>query len=140
MVVLGVTYHGSVGASKRFLIKAASLTCHCKVVYDDRVRVWIGATFLAIGLAACSQSNNVLLGRVQAQVGTHTVVVTDCYRTSAPGPVSTADGFHYMPCRDADIWIRAEELTVNGKPYGHLNPGDNVLVDHGVVSVDRKPG
>jgi hypothetical protein len=43
-----------------------------------------------------------------------------------------------MPCRDADVWIRGEELTVNGKSYGQLNPGDSVLVDHGVVSIDRK--
>jgi hypothetical protein len=90
-------------------------------------------------LAACSRRNNLLLGRVEAPVGTHTVVVTDCYRTSAPGPegVDAAD-YHYMPCRDAEVWIRGEELTVNGKSYGRLKPGDGVLVDHGVVSVDRK--
>jgi len=28
---------------------------------------------------------------------------------------------------------------VNGTSYGHLNPGDGVLVDHGVVSIERKP-
>jgi hypothetical protein len=27
---------------------------------------------------------------------------------------------------------------VNGKNYGHLNAGDGVLVDHGVVSIERK--
>jgi hypothetical protein len=43
-----------------------------------------------------------------------------------------------MPCRDADVWIRGEKLTVNGKSYGRLNPGDGVLVDHGVVSIERK--
>ena len=37
-------------------------------------------------LAACSRSNNLLLGRVEAKVGTHDVVVTDCYRTSVPPP------------------------------------------------------
>jgi hypothetical protein len=42
-----------------------------------------------------------------------------------------------MPCRDADVWIRGEELTVNGKTYGRLNPGDGVLVDHSVVSIER---
>ena len=90
-------------------------------------------------LAGCSKSNNLLLGRVQTNVGSHSVVVTDCYRTSAPGPEKTADGaYHYMPCRDADIWIRHEELTVNGKACGRLNPPDSVLVDHGVVSIQRK--
>ena len=93
----------------------------------------------ALMVAGCSRRNNLLLGRVEAPVGTHTVVVTDCYRTSAPGPEQVdATATHYVPCRDADVWIRAEELTVNGKSYGRLNAGDGVLVDHGVVSIERK--
>ena len=96
-------------------------------------------TMLALLTCACTRENNVLLGRVENAVGTHTVVVTDCYRTSAPAPdqVGAAD-YHFMPCKDADVWIRAEELTVNGKAYGKLDPGDGVLVDHGVVSIERK--
>ena len=91
-------------------------------------------------LDACSRSNNLILGRVEARVGTHTVVVTDCYRTQPPPPERLADErgrpvYRYMPCRDADIWIRGAELTVNGKSYGNLNPSDAVLVDHGVVSL-----
>jgi hypothetical protein len=94
---------------------------------------------ILLGLTACSKSNNLPLGRVQANVGTHTVVVTDCYRTDPPRPRQLAEGvFHYMPCRDADIWIRSGEVTVNGKSYGRLNPADNVLVDHGVVSIERR--
>jgi hypothetical protein len=102
----------------------------------------IGVCVAAALLSACSQSNNLLLGRVEATVGTHTIVVTDCYRTRAPEPRKLADEggkavYRYMPCRDADVWIRGQELTVNGKPYGHLNPDDGVLVDHGVVSIER---
>ncbi|MEO8592762.1 MAG: hypothetical protein ABI759_05545 [Candidatus Solibacter sp.] len=94
---------------------------------------------LALLSTACGKENNVLLGRVEHAVGTHTVVVTDCYRTSSPAPqqLSSTD-YHYMPCKDADVWIKAEELTVNGKAYGKLNPGEGVLVDHGVVAIDRK--
>jgi hypothetical protein len=93
----------------------------------------------ALVFAGCSRQNNLLLGRVEAPVGTHTVVVTDCYRTSAPGPERVDPAaYHYMPCRDADVWIRDEELTVNGTSYGRLNPGDGVLVDHGAVSIQRK--
>src|SRR5215467_13637787 len=90
-------------------------------------------------LLGCSRHNNLLLGRVESPVGTHTVVVTDCYRISPPGPqrIETA-AYHYIPCRDADIWIRGEDLKVNGKGYGFLNPGDAVLVDHGVVSIERR--
>ena len=92
-----------------------------------------------LALAACSRSNNLLMGRVEATVGTHTVVVTDCYRTSVAPPERLSNGdHHFMPCRDADVWIRSEELTVNGTAYGRLEPGDSVLVDHGKVSVDRR--
>jgi len=60
----------------------------------------------AVLLFGCSRSNNLLLGRVEATVGTHTVVVTDCYRTEAPQPEKLADEggqsvYRYMPCRDA---------------------------------------
>jgi hypothetical protein len=93
----------------------------------------------AFAAGACGKSNNLLLGRVEAAVGTHTVVVTDCYRTNPPKPEKTAEGvYHYMPCRDADIWIRAGQVNVNGKDYGRLNPDDSLLVDHGVVSIQRR--
>ena len=99
----------------------------------------IPACAAALIFAGCSGRNNLLLGRVEAPVGTHTIVVTDCYRIGAPGPEQAgAQATHYMPCSDADVWIRGEELTVNGKCYGHLSAGDGVLVDHGVVSIERK--
>jgi hypothetical protein len=97
------------------------------------------AAVILLALCGCSPSNNVFLGRVEASVGTHTVVVTDCYRIHAPQPERLANGdYHYMPCRDAEIWIRRGEVTVNGASYGQLNDGDGVLVDHGVVSIQRK--
>jgi len=89
-------------------------------------------------LAACSQSNNLLAGRVQNTVGGHKIVVTDCYRTSVPGPQQSSDGdWQWTPCRDADIHIRAGQLEVNGKAYGKLDPADSILVDHGVVSTHK---
>ena len=91
----------------------------------------------ALMTAACSDSNNLLFGQVQATVGTHTVIVTDCYRTSVPPPHKSGDDYRFTPCRDADVTIHNEALSVNGQSYGHLNPGDSVLVDHGVVSVNH---
>jgi hypothetical protein len=94
-------------------------------------------------LAGCSQSNNLLLGRVRAAVGGHVVVVTDCYRTSVPAPQRSQDSaagepsYRFTPCRDADVLIRGDQLSVNGHSYGHLDPADGILVDHGVVSVHR---
>lgn len=90
----------------------------------------------AILIASCSRSNNLLLGRVEAVVGNHTVVVTDCYRTRVPVPQEFSDGTkRFVPCRDAEVVIRREELVVNGRSYGRLNAKDAVLVDHGVVSI-----
>jgi hypothetical protein len=91
-------------------------------------------------LCGCSGSNNLLLGRVEATVGGRQVVVTDCYRTSAPPPQQVSETeWHYMPCRDADVWIRKAELEVNGSGYGKVGPRDTVLVDHGVVSITPGP-
>src|SRR6266540_1867286 len=67
----------------------------------------------------------------------HTVVVTDCYRTRVPQPQAEANGARFTPCRDAEVVIRAEQLTVNGTPYGPLSPGARVLVDHGRVSIGK---
>jgi hypothetical protein len=94
----------------------------------------------AVVLSSCNRSNNLLLGEVQAQVGRHTVRVTDCYRTSVPPPERLPDmngqpSYHFMPCRDADVQIRAGELVVNGQSYGRVGETDAVLVDHGKVSV-----
>jgi hypothetical protein len=98
-----------------------------------------GVLFAMLLLSACSRSNNLLLGRVQAEVGSHTVVVTDCYRTSVPPPQRLGDAvYRFTPCRDADVLIRGDELLVNGQSYGRMNPTDAVLVDHGVVSIQRR--
>jgi hypothetical protein len=102
-----------------------------------------GVLLALLLLSACSRSNNLLLGRVQAEVGSHTVVVTDCYRTSVPPPRRLGDAagravYRFVPCRDADVLIRGDELVVNGQTYGRLNPTDAVLVDHGVVSIERR--
>lgn len=101
----------------------------------------IAAVFAGYAFVACSRSNNVVLGRVEAAIGGRTVVVTDCYRTSVPAPVAeTSAGVHtyrFTPCRDADVVIRADSLTVNGRDYGAVAMGDTVIVDHGVVHIAR---
>ena len=88
----------------------------------------------------CNRSNNLLLGRVEAKVGRHTVVVTDCYRTTVPPPEKIADTsgvttYRFAPCRDTEVMIRGDELTVNGQTYGKLRDGAEVIVDHGRVEI-----
>ena len=98
----------------------------------------LGAFCLPAALVStgCSRSNNLLLGRVEAQAGRHRVVVTDCYRFRVAPPAATAGGgYRFMPCVDADVRIEASGLMVNGRAYGDIGPNDDILVDHGVVSV-----
>jgi hypothetical protein len=95
-------------------------------------------------LAGCGRANNLLLGRVRAELGSHAVVVTDCYRISVPAPrIEEGEGgrpaYRFKPCRDADVLIRGADLFVNARPYGQLQPQDAVLVDHGVVSIHHRP-
>jgi hypothetical protein len=105
---------------------------------------WLGGVFCLLACTGCSRSNNLLLGRVEAQVGGHTVVVTDCYRTRVPkpeqvsGPAGSAGTYRFEPCRDAKVTISAENLTVNGQSYGALAVGDTVVVDHGKVLVNDR--
>jgi hypothetical protein len=103
----------------------------------------LGALCIAVALTpACSRSNNLLLGTVEATAGSHHIVVTDCYRLSVDPPQeihgqTSESGYRYAPCRDADVLIRGEEAIVNGRSYGHMNPSDSILVDHGVVSISH---
>ncbi len=104
--------------------------------------ICVGACLLT--LTACSRSNNLLLGRVNATVAGHRIGVTDCYRTSVPPPrqlPNLPDGkqvYEFMPCRDADILIRGDELIVNGTSYGTLKHGDVITVDHGKVLINER--
>ena len=100
-------------------------------------RLFMGVVYAAMFATGCSRSNNLLLGRVEATVAGHPVVVTDCYRTSVPPPQAEPSGARFTPCRDADVLIRAGQLTVNGTPYGPLSAGARVVVDHGRVSIEK---
>lgn len=95
-------------------------------------------SLLLLSATSCSRSNNLLLGRVETKLGSHETVVTDCYRTSVPQPSMSIGQITWEPCRDARILIENEQLTVNGKDYGKLATGDSILVDHGIVSTQRK--
>jgi hypothetical protein len=44
-----------------------------------------------------------------------------------------------MPCSDADVLIRNEELIVNGSSYGLLKETDAVTIDHGKVLINEIP-
>ena len=96
---------------------------------------------LILACSACSRSNNLLLGRVEATVSGHTVVITDCYRTSVTPPEKVGGpgerSYRFTPCRDAEVVIRNDELIVNGTSYGLLKQADAVTVDHGKVLINE---
>ena len=97
---------------------------------------------LILACSACSRSNNLLLGRIEATVGNHTVVVTDCYRMRVTPPIKmggpSEQSYRFMPCRDADVLIRNDELIVNGTSYGLLKQADTVTIDHGKVLINER--
>ena len=99
------------------------------------VRLCLAVVCAVVVAGGCSRSNNLLLGRVEAVVAGHSVVVTDCYRTKVPEPVAEPHGATFTPCRDAVVAIRDEQLTVNGTSYGPLTRDARVVVDHGKVSI-----
>src|SRR3954468_24703442 len=71
-----------------------------KYIIVTRMRFRIALGSAAVFLAACSHSNNLLLGRVENRAGAHQIVVTDCYRTSVPQPEALPNAtWHYAPCR-----------------------------------------
>jgi hypothetical protein len=79
---------------------------------------------------------------VEADAGSHHIVVTDCYRLSVDPPREIKgpggeSGYRYTPCRDADVLIQGDQTIVNGRSYGHIDPAGSILVDHGVVSIGR---
>jgi hypothetical protein len=106
-----------------------------------RKEIGLAICGLIVACSACSRSNNLLLGRVEATVGGHSVVVTDCYRTSVTPPEKVGgpseQSYHFRPCRDADVLIRNDELIVNGSSYGLLKQADAVTVDHGKVLINE---
>ena len=97
---------------------------------------------VALLIGACSKSNNILLGRVEEKVGSHIVIVTNCYKTSVPPPqllksASDKPFYRFTPCLDADVVIDGDQLLVNGRSYGAIKQTDTVLVDHGKVLVNN---
>ena len=94
--------------------------------------------FVPLALAACSRSNNVLLGRVETDINGHRVAVTDCYQFfGIPQAQKLAEGsYRYAPCKDAMVTIQGDSLFVNGTSYGDLGASDSVTVDHGKVLIN----
>lgn len=99
---------------------------------------------LIVIAASCSRSNNLLEGRVEALVGDHVVVVTDCYRTSVSppqrldNPSAGHSTYRFAPCRDAVIELQGAEVVVNGTSYGEVKPKDTITVDHGRVLINER--
>lgn len=96
------------------------------------------ATGLVAGaclLSACDASNNPVLGRVEANLDGHDVVVADCYLFSIPKIEKVDGGERFRPCSDSDVILSGDSLYVNGSSYGDLERFDRVIVTHGKVKI-----
>jgi methylthioribose-1-phosphate isomerase len=86
-------------------------------------------------LSACDVQNNQLIGRVEADIDRHQVVVTHCYTKQLAKVLSTDDGDSWTPCKNAAVVIKDGMLFVNGESYGKLGDGDSVLVEDGKAKI-----
>ncbi len=87
-------------------------------------------------LCACSAQNNPLLGRVEAAIDQHQVVVMNCRTNQLPKVQSTVDGDSWTPCKGSTVVIKNGLLYVNGESFGQLAPGDRVLVKDGRATIE----
>ena len=98
---------------------------------------------LAALMASCSVRVNTTNPKSETDMGSHHVVVQPGNGfTSSSSTVSGDDAEYEFTSGDVTVVIRNEELIVNGKSYGMLNPGEDVLIDHGKVIVadqEREP-
>lgn len=108
-----------------------------------RVTLFVNSCLVFTLFPACNSSQqNALLGKQQATVGGHTIVVNDCYRTDKAQAEIVIDDkgatvFRFAPCKDSVIEIRNQQLTINGKSYGQIEAGASVTLDHHQLLVNR---
>ena len=92
-------------------------------------------TISCVSLSACDVQNNQLIGRVEADIDRHQVVVTHCFTKQLAKVQSTDDGDSWTPCKNAAVVIKDEMLYVNGESYGQLAEGDSVLIENGRAKI-----
>lgn len=81
----------------------------------------------------------------EKKLGTHRVSVRPYCDSSSSNSLaqyekdgtSTIVSFEFS-CADTTVLIRGNMLSVNGKSYGTLNPGDWIAVDYGKVRVNSE--
>jgi len=90
---------------------------------------------LALLTVSCSVRVNTN-SKSETDMGSHHVVVQPGSGFTSSSSTTAGDDAEYeFTCGDVTVAIRNEELIVNDKSYGMLNPGDDVLIDHGKVLV-----
>ena len=75
----------------------------------------------------------------EADLGSHHLVVKPgATYTQTLSNTAAGRAEYEFQCGKITVLIRDEELIVNDKTYGLLDPDDGVLVDHGTVYVNDK--
>ena len=98
------------------------------LIFTSLALIWL--------LSGCSVEKT---DQSETDMGTHHVVVKPGSTLTTSSSATWDEGMNYQfSCGDTSISIRNEELIVNDLSYGQLQPGEEVLVDHGKVYVDGK--
>jgi hypothetical protein len=104
-----------------------------------------GALFAAALLSqACAGGpRGVLLNERATTLGSHNMIIQPVgkwHSNSFAGPQQDTDGkqMWVFSVDETKIAVKDERLSVNGKDYGKLNPGDSVAVRYAKVYVNGK--
>jgi len=101
----------------------------------SEVSMSVLAFVVCAGLSACSAANNPVLGRVEADVAGHRVIVANCYTMHVPDVRSSDGGQSFAPCKNASVAIKNDMVFVNGESYGQVAQGDIVMVENGRAKI-----
>lgn len=90
---------------------------------------------LVVSGAGCTVNFSVNAER-EEDLGSHHVIIRpgDTMTTTTESTFGDEATYEFT-CGDVKVHIENEALSVNGKSYGMLEPGQEVIVDHGTVSV-----
>ena len=88
----------------------------------------------------CSDMKEVVLNRAVTTIDGHEVVIQPCRNSYSKTINDTpTERNHMFGCGDkTKVELKNEELKVNGKYYGTLGRGDNIIVRHDKVFINQK--